>query len=88
MHRPWKGAAPAIIGGPTVAGDLPVGEAERVLRWVECKFIALTPTVPMAEIEDLPPSMQHHVVGAPQTWVWLFQHLANAVDQYKRVHMP
>jgi hypothetical protein len=83
-----QGPAPATIGGPTAAGDLPAGEAERVLRRVERNFTALTRMVPMEEIEDLPPSMQPHVVGAPQTWVRLFQHLENAVDQYNRAHRP
>jgi hypothetical protein len=87
-RRPRPGAAPAAAGGPTVAGDLPAGEAERVLRRVERNFTALTRTVPMAEIEDLPPSMQPHVVGAPRTWVRLFRRLANAVDQYNRAHRP
>jgi hypothetical protein len=58
--------------GPVAIGGPPVGEAERVLRWVEQNLTALTCTVPMAEIEDLPPSMQPHVVGVPRTWVQLF----------------
>jgi hypothetical protein len=64
------------------------GEAERVLRRVERNFTSLTRTVPMVEIEDLPPSMQPHVVGAPRTWVRLFRHLANVVDHYNRAHRP
>jgi hypothetical protein len=32
MRCPRPGAAPAAAGGPTVVGDLPVGEAKRVLR--------------------------------------------------------
>jgi hypothetical protein len=68
-HRPRPEAAAAVVGGAAVVGNLPAGEAERVLTWIERNFIALTRTVPMAEIEDLPPSMQTHVVGAPQTWV-------------------
>ena len=67
MHRPQLEAAAVATGGATIAGNLPAGEAERVLRRVEWNFTALTHTVPMAEIEDLPPSMQTHVVGAPQT---------------------
>jgi hypothetical protein len=31
-HHPRPGAAPAAAGGPTVAGDIPAREAERVLR--------------------------------------------------------
>jgi hypothetical protein len=46
-----------------VAGNLPAGEAERVLRRIEQNFTALTRTVPMAEIEDLPPSMQTSCCG-------------------------
>ena len=30
--RPQPGATLAAAGGPTVAGDLPAGEVERVLR--------------------------------------------------------
>ena len=64
---PRPGAAPAAVGGPKAAGELPVGEAERVLRQVDRNFTSLTRTIPMVEIEDLPPSMQPHVVGAPRT---------------------
>jgi hypothetical protein len=87
-HCPWLEAATATARGATVAGNLPVGEAERVLRRVEQNFTALTRIVPMAEIEDLSPSMQPHVVGAPWTWVRLFRHLAYAVDYYNRAHRP
>jgi hypothetical protein len=69
--RPRPEAGPAMVDGPT-AGGPPAGEAERVLRRVEWNLTALTRTVPMAEIEDLPPSMQPHVVGVPWTWVQLF----------------
>jgi hypothetical protein len=31
-HRPWPGATAAAVEGPAVAGDLPAGEAKRVLR--------------------------------------------------------
>jgi hypothetical protein len=55
--RPWPEAAAATTGGAAVAGNLLVGEAERVLRRIEQNFTALTRTVPMAEIEDLSPSM-------------------------------
>jgi hypothetical protein len=67
----------ATVGGPAAVGGPPAGEAERVLRWVEWNLTSLTRTVPMAEIEDLPPSMQPHVVGVPRTWVHLFRHLEN-----------
>jgi hypothetical protein len=86
--HPQLEAAVAAIGGVAVAGNLPTGEAERVLRRIEQKFTTLTRTVSMAEIEDLPPSMQTHVVGAPQTWVRLFRHLACTVDDYNRAHRP
>ena len=66
---PWPEAAAVATGGGAVAGNLPAGEAKRVLRRVERNFTALTSIVPMAEIEDLSPSMQPHVVGAPRTWV-------------------
>jgi hypothetical protein len=62
------------VGGPQA------GEADRVLRRVERNLTALTHAVPMAEIEDLPPAMQPHVVGVPQTWVQLFWHLANILS--------
>jgi hypothetical protein len=63
MHRPQLRAAPIAVGGPTTARELPIGEAERVLRRVEKNLTSLTHTIPMEEIEDLPPSMQPHVVG-------------------------
>ena len=85
-RRPWPEAATAAIGGVAVAGNLPAGEAERVLRQIERNFNVLTRTVLMAEIEDLPPSMQTHVVGAPRTWVRLFRRLA--VHDYNRAHRP
>jgi hypothetical protein len=56
---------PTTVGGPTFAAGAPAGEAERVLMWVERNLTALSHIVPMAEIEDLPPSMQPHVVGVP-----------------------
>jgi hypothetical protein len=87
-HCPRPRTAPATVGGPATVGDLPAREAKRVLRQVKWNFTALTRRVPMAEIEDLPPSMQPHVVGAPWTWVRLFRRLANAIDQYNRAHRP
>jgi hypothetical protein len=90
--RPRPEAVPAAAAGPaattTVAGGPPAGEAERVLRWVERNLTALTRAVPMAEIEDLPPSMQPHVVGVPRTWVQLFRHLENVVVHYGRANRP
>jgi hypothetical protein len=66
QRRPRLEVGPASVCGPTVVGGPPTGEAERVLRQVERNLTVLTRTVPMAEIEDLPPSMQPHVVGVPQ----------------------
>ena len=68
-HRPRPGTTPTAAGGLAVVGELPVGKAESVLRRVEKNFTSLTRTIPMAKIEDLPPSMQPHVVGAPWMWV-------------------
>jgi hypothetical protein len=87
-RRPRPEATAATAGGAAVAENLPAGEAERVLRRIEWNFTALTRTVPMAEIEDLPPSMQTHVVGAPRTWVRLFRRSAQAVHDYNRAHRP
>ena len=88
MRLPRPKATAAAAGGEAVAKNLPAGEAERVLRQIEQNFTVLTRTVPMAEIEDPPPSMQSHVVGAPQTWVRLFRHLGRAVYDYNRAHRP
>nr|ABK25557.1 unknown [Picea sitchensis] len=88
MCRPRLEVAASATGGPTVARNLPTGEAERVLKQVERNFTALTRTVPMAETEDLPPSMQPHVVGAPRAWVQLFRHLSHDVDYYNRAIRP
>jgi hypothetical protein len=88
MRRPLPEAATVAAGGAAVAGNLPAGEAERVLRRVERNFTTLTRTVLMAETEDLPPSMQPHVVGAPRTWVQLFRRLARAINDYNRCSVP
>jgi hypothetical protein len=85
--RPEAGAARATRPAGAAGGPQP-GEAERVLRWVEWNLTALTHVVPMAEIEDLPPSMQPHVVGVPRTWVQLFRHLENVVVHYGRANRP
>jgi hypothetical protein len=66
-RHPRPRVAPAAAGGLATIVELPAWEVERVLRRVEGNFTSLTRTVPMAEIEDLPPSMQPHVVGAPRT---------------------
>jgi hypothetical protein len=87
--RNMRHPRPEAAGGPTTtAGELLASEAERVLRQVEGNFTSLTRTVPMAEIEDLPPSMQPHIVGEPRMWVHLFRHLENVVDHYNRAHRP
>jgi hypothetical protein len=66
-NRPRPKAAAVAAGGAAVARNLLGKEAERVLRRVERNFTALTCIVPMAEIEDLSPSIQPPVVGAPWT---------------------
>jgi hypothetical protein len=87
-RRPRPEAAAAAARGVAVAGNPPAGEAERCLRRVERNFTELTRTVPMIEIEDLPPSMQTHLVGLPRTWVRLFRRLGRAVHEYNRAHRP
>jgi hypothetical protein len=68
-RHPRPEARVVTAGGAIVAGNLPEGEAERVLRRIERNFTVLTRTVPMTEIEDLSPSLQTHIVGVPRTWV-------------------
>ena len=87
-HRPQPKSAAATAGGAAVAGNLPAGEAERVLRRIEWNFTVLSHTFPMANIEDFPPSLQTHIVGVPRTWVRLFRHLGQAVYDYNRDHRP
>jgi len=70
------------MGGP------PAREAERVLRQVERNLTTLTRLVAMTEIEDLPPSMQSHVVGVPRTWVHFFRLLTSVVVHYTRDNRP
>jgi hypothetical protein len=85
-NRPRPEAAAAAASGVAVAGNPLAEEAERCLRRVEQNFTELTRTVPMIEIEDLPPSMQTHMVGLPRTWVRLFRRLGQAVYDYNRAH--
>jgi hypothetical protein len=40
----------------------------------------------MAEVEDLPPDMQRHVVGMPRDWVRIFRRVANAIVHYLDAH--
>jgi hypothetical protein len=87
-RRPQIEVGPTTTGEPIAAGGPVVGEAERVLRWVECNLTMLTCTIPMDEIKNLPPSMQPQVVGVPQTWVQLFRRLANTVFHYGRANRP
>jgi hypothetical protein len=87
-RRPWPEATAAATRGAAAVGNPLAGEAERALRWIEQNFTELTRTVPMIEIEDLPPSMQTHMVGLPRTWVRLFRHLGRAVYDYNRAHRP
>jgi hypothetical protein len=68
-RRPRLEYIAAAAGGAVVAGNLLAGEAERVLRRIGQNFTTLTCTVPMAEIDDLLPFMQTHIVGVLRTWV-------------------
>jgi hypothetical protein len=87
--RPRKEVGLAVSTGPTtIVGGPPAGEAERVLRRVEKKIIALTRTFPVVEIEDLPLSMKPHVVVVTWTWVQLFWCLGNTVVHYGRANRP
>jgi hypothetical protein len=79
---------PRLEVGPLVVGGPPAREVDRVLRQVEWNLTALTSIVPMAEIEELPMSMQPHVVGVPRTWVHLFRRLANVIFHYGRANRP
>jgi hypothetical protein len=81
-------AAAAAAGGAAVAGNPPVGQAERALRQIEQNFTELTRTVPMIEIEDMPIPMQGYMVGLPRTWVRLFKQLGRAVRDYNRANRP
>jgi hypothetical protein len=88
MQCPRPEAETTATSGPVAVGGPPAREVERVLRWVEWNFTSLTRTFPMVEIEDLPPYMQPHVVGAPWTWVRLFWRLENIVDHYNEANRP
>ena len=85
--RPKAGPSAVVRTTATMGGSL-AREAERVLRWVEQNLTALTRTVPMVEIEDLPLSMQPHVVGVPQTWVQLLWNLTNVVVHHGMDNKP
>jgi hypothetical protein len=86
-RRPRPKVGTVAATGPAAAARVhPAREAERVLRWVEWNLTALTRTVPMEEIEDLPPSIQPHVFGVPRTWVQLFQHLENVIVHYGKAN--
>ena len=61
-------------------------DAERTLANVQRHLARLSYQVPMAEIEDLPPDMQRHVVGMPRDWVRVFRHVANAIVSYLAAH--
>jgi hypothetical protein len=87
-HPRPKAGPSAVIGPAETIGGPPFIEVERFLRQVEQNLTALTRTVPMAEIEDVPPMMQTHVVGVPWTWVQLLWHLANVVFHYSRANRP
>jgi hypothetical protein len=87
-RRPRPETAAAAARGVAVAGNPTAGEAERALVRIEQNFTELTRTVPMIEIEDMPPSMQTHMVGLPRSWVRLFRRLGRAVYDYNRAHRP
>ena len=87
-RRPRPEAAVVAARGVAIAGNPLAGEPARALRRVEQNFTELTRTVPMIEIEDLPPSMQTHMVGLPRTWVRLFRRLGRDVYDYNRAHRP
>jgi len=74
-------AVPATVVGPAAT-------ATEGPPAVEHNLTTLTHAVPMAEIEDLPPSMHPHVVGMPWTWVQLFQCLENIIVHYGRANRP
>jgi hypothetical protein len=86
--RPRPEETAIVVRGVAVVGNPLAGEAERCLRQVERNFTELMRTVPMIEIEDLPPSMQSHMVGLPRSWVRLFRCLGRAVYDYNRAHRP
>ena len=54
-------------------------DVERTLQRIHTNFVRLTHRVPMAQVKELPKTMQHQVEGVPQAWMWLFQRLARAV---------
>ena len=85
---PRPEAGPTIVGGPIAVGGPLAGEAEKILRQVEQNLTMLTCAVPMAEIEDLLPSMTPHVVGVPRTWVQLFWHFSNVGVHYGKANRP
>ena len=60
--------------------------AERTLNNVQRHLARLSYQVPMAEIEDLPPDMQRHVVGMPRDWVRVFRRMATAIVSYLDAH--
>ena len=61
-------------------------DAERTLNNVQRHLARLSCQVPMAEVEDLPPDMQRHVVGMPRDWVRIFRRVANAIVHYLDAH--
>ena len=61
-------------------------ELDVSLRGVERNLTRLTTHVSMTNVEDLPLCMQRHVIGMPQSWVWLFKRVATIVVCYQDVH--
>jgi hypothetical protein len=74
--------------GEQQQGTLLQQRLERALVRIERNFTELTRTVPMIDIEDMPPSMQTYMVGLPRSWVRLFRRLGRAVHDYNRAHRP
>ena len=68
--------------------DITGVDAERMLQSIHTNFVRLTHRVPMAQVEDLPESMQRQVVGVPRAWVWLFRRLARAVVTFHDQNPP
>ena len=58
------------------------GDAERILKNVQGNLSRLNHRILMVQVEDLPDTMQRHVVGVPRPWVRLLKCLENTVVCY------
>ena len=54
-HHRWRGRGDDITGV----------DVERTLQSIHTNFVRMTHTVPMAQVEDFPETMQRQVVGVP-----------------------